>query len=93
MSRGLLGAALAVGVTSVALGGGGAKRGDKFKKRTKALGAKISRQDERALAFYAGDAGQKGVKLYLSGRHLESGGLGGRSMKPGMTRQPARRGW
>lgn len=84
---------MAEGVTSVALGGGGAKRADKFKKRTKALGAKISRQDERALAFYSGDAGQKGVKLYLSGRHLESGGLGGRSMKPGMTRQPARRGW
>lgn len=77
MSRGLLGAAVAVGVTSVALGGGGAERGDKFKKRTKALGAKISRQDERALAFYSGDAGQKGVKLYLSGRHLESGGVWG----------------
>lgn len=86
---------MAVGVTSVVvvMGGWGAKGGDKFKKRTKALGAKISRQDERALAFYSGDAGQKGVKLYLSGRHLESGGLGGRSMKPGMTRQPAQRGW
>lgn len=53
--------------------GGGTKGGDKFKKRTKASGAKISQQEERALAFYSGDAGQKGVSFILASAILKVG--------------------